>query len=277
MANQVPAWYHCGLDSAGLRKDRLTRPELQLGSVDFVVNGDYCSRSPQRPVFVFAIDVSAKALANGAARAGLRAVAATIHTLRLLAGSRNRRPSPSPFAASDNRMHSPAGGNGVAGGAAQFGSLEQPSPMRTTITNLEPLFAPPVAPGNFSSNQSKSLDLGSEDEVRVGIVTFARDINYYSVDQNHSGSQSLPLRVHVVPADDPFCPLPPSGWLLPLSSRPSAASTSAAENLVLHHQDKGQLDLLLDSMPQMMDALTAAAETEIERGDPDYRCGKTGY
>ena len=50
LGNPVAPWYHCGLDAAGLRTDRLRRPELQLGSVDLVVDGDYCRRPPQQPV-----------------------------------------------------------------------------------------------------------------------------------------------------------------------------------------------------------------------------------
>jgi hypothetical protein len=47
MTNDVPSWYFCSLDGTGQRLDRSSRPELQFGSVDLVVNQDYCIRDMQ--------------------------------------------------------------------------------------------------------------------------------------------------------------------------------------------------------------------------------------
>ena len=55
------------------------------GSVDFLVSQDYCVRPPQEPIFVFAIDVSRRAIQCGAAIAAIRAVKNSIAVLAGLA------------------------------------------------------------------------------------------------------------------------------------------------------------------------------------------------
>jgi protein transport protein SEC24 len=76
--NDAPVAYQCGLDGAGLRRDRMNRPELCRGSVDFRVHGEYCVRPLQAPIFVFCIDVSAAAMQSGLTAACLNAVEAVI-------------------------------------------------------------------------------------------------------------------------------------------------------------------------------------------------------
>jgi len=44
--------YFCELDANGLRRDRLERPELTLGTVEFVAPAEYMVRPPQPPVFL---------------------------------------------------------------------------------------------------------------------------------------------------------------------------------------------------------------------------------
>lgn len=79
MTNATPLWYYCPLDGKDLRQDRLSRPELQLGSVDFVVNeDDYCETPMHDPVFTFAVDISGKALANGTTLAALHAIRSAV-------------------------------------------------------------------------------------------------------------------------------------------------------------------------------------------------------
>ena len=54
--------YYSSLDGTGQRMDKTSRPELQYGSVDYIVNTDYCIRPIQEPIYVFAIDISIKAI-----------------------------------------------------------------------------------------------------------------------------------------------------------------------------------------------------------------------
>ena len=45
--------YYASLDASGQRIDRSRRPELQLGSVQYLVNEDYCVRDVQvLPIYV---------------------------------------------------------------------------------------------------------------------------------------------------------------------------------------------------------------------------------
>lgn len=69
MSHTVPGDYFAHLDMSGRRMDLDQRPELTMGSVDFVVGKDYWAQEsmaapdapPRRPSpinFIFAIDVS---------------------------------------------------------------------------------------------------------------------------------------------------------------------------------------------------------------------------
>lgn len=74
--NDTPQFYMRGLDDKGKREDRFERPELSMGSVEFVAPADYMIRPPQPPAYLFLIDVSATAVASGlveSACAGIRA------------------------------------------------------------------------------------------------------------------------------------------------------------------------------------------------------------
>ncbi|PHJ17581.1 transport protein sec24 [Cystoisospora suis] len=63
--NDTPQFYMRGLDDQGKREDRFERPELSMGSVEFVAPADYMIRPPQPPAYLFLIDVSAAAVASG--------------------------------------------------------------------------------------------------------------------------------------------------------------------------------------------------------------------
>jgi protein transport protein SEC24 len=63
--NEVPREYYCNVDAYGVRRDASERPELCKGSVDFCANKSYVGRPVTEPVFLFVIDVSAEAVANG--------------------------------------------------------------------------------------------------------------------------------------------------------------------------------------------------------------------
>lgn len=83
LANDVPADYFCELDADGRRRDRNERPELHLGTCEFVAAAEYMVRPPQPPVFLFVLEASYTAVASGL----LRCVAATLaHTIDRLPG-----------------------------------------------------------------------------------------------------------------------------------------------------------------------------------------------
>ncbi|KAK9850792.1 hypothetical protein WJX84_010745 [Apatococcus fuscideae] len=61
-ANECPSEYFCALDMEGQRQDRLDRPELSSGSVEFIAPAEYMVRAPMPPTYFFVIDVSAPAM-----------------------------------------------------------------------------------------------------------------------------------------------------------------------------------------------------------------------
>ncbi|XP_046392405.1 protein transport protein Sec24C isoform X2 [Ischnura elegans] len=64
---EVPPEYFQHLDHTGNRVDRFERPELILGSYEFVATKDYCRNNvfPQPPAFIFLIDVSYNNIKSG--------------------------------------------------------------------------------------------------------------------------------------------------------------------------------------------------------------------
>lgn len=80
-SNEVPSEYYCNLDEYGRRRDRLERPELCRGAVDFAVPKSYSTRPVQNPVYVFALDVSFQAVLSGALAASLRAAREALDVL----------------------------------------------------------------------------------------------------------------------------------------------------------------------------------------------------
>ncbi|XP_031699316.1 protein transport protein Sec24C isoform X2 [Anarrhichthys ocellatus] len=64
---EVPPHYFQHLDHTGKRVDCYDRPELSLGSYEFMATVDYCKNNkiPQPPAFIFLIDVSYNAVKSG--------------------------------------------------------------------------------------------------------------------------------------------------------------------------------------------------------------------
>ncbi|KAG9900146.1 Sec23/Sec24 family protein, partial [Aureobasidium melanogenum] len=63
--NDVPSEYFAPTDPTGIRVDRAQRPELMLGTVDFLVPKEYWTRDPVPLQWLFVIDVSLEASSRG--------------------------------------------------------------------------------------------------------------------------------------------------------------------------------------------------------------------
>ncbi|XP_028916148.1 protein transport protein Sec24C isoform X2 [Ornithorhynchus anatinus] len=68
--SEVPPQYFQHLDHTGKRVDYYDRPELSLGSYEFLATVDYCKNNkfPSPPAFIFMIDVSYNAIKSGLVR-----------------------------------------------------------------------------------------------------------------------------------------------------------------------------------------------------------------
>ncbi|KAG7207356.1 hypothetical protein KM043_009019 [Ampulex compressa] len=64
---EVPAEYFQHLDHTGQRMDRYERPELMLGTYEYIATKDYCRNNtfPKPPAIVFVIDVSYNTIKSG--------------------------------------------------------------------------------------------------------------------------------------------------------------------------------------------------------------------
>ncbi|XP_036618617.1 protein transport protein Sec24D isoform X2 [Trichosurus vulpecula] len=65
--NDVPPFYFQHLDHVGRRLDHYERPELSLGSYEYIATLDYCrnNKPPNPPAYIFMIDVSYSNVKNG--------------------------------------------------------------------------------------------------------------------------------------------------------------------------------------------------------------------
>ncbi|KAM9329406.1 protein transport protein Sec24D [Gastrophryne carolinensis] len=68
--NEVPPFYFQHLDHIGRRVDYYERPELSLGSYEYVATLDYCRKNkpPNPPAYIFMIDVSYSNIKSGVVR-----------------------------------------------------------------------------------------------------------------------------------------------------------------------------------------------------------------
>ncbi|XP_054248143.1 protein transport protein Sec24D isoform X1 [Indicator indicator] len=68
--NDVPPFFFQHLDHVGQRVDHYERPELSLGSYEFIATLDYCrnSKPPKPPAYIFMIDVSYNNIKSGLVR-----------------------------------------------------------------------------------------------------------------------------------------------------------------------------------------------------------------
>jgi protein transport protein SEC24 len=78
--NTTPTYHFSPIAPAtGLRMDANIRHEFRFGSVDYLVgSSDYCMRPPKAAAYVFAIDISATAVASGLALSAIGSIKAAI-------------------------------------------------------------------------------------------------------------------------------------------------------------------------------------------------------
>lgn len=164
--------------------DKGSHPELSLGSVDFLVNEDYCIRNIQEPIYVFAIDISHKAIANGVTLSAIRAVSAALQRLRIQEAK--FRPAPAPSA--------------MAEAAIASGHTGPQQKVKNT-------------------NRNKSSDCSPKPcKIRAAVVTFDKEVQFYTVNMRSAD----PIKMFVCSSEDPFCPLPPDKWLMSVVDEDSA-------------------------------------------------------
>ncbi|XP_059468717.1 protein transport protein Sec24C isoform X2 [Neocloeon triangulifer] len=86
--SEVPAEYFQHLDHTGQRVDRLERPELSLGTYEYVATADYCRNNtfPKPPAIVFLIDVSYNNVKSGMVHLLCREMKNIIHNLPIDVG-----------------------------------------------------------------------------------------------------------------------------------------------------------------------------------------------
>ena len=66
VVNIVPSSYYCPLSpDTGLRTDVLSRIELHHATYETIATAEYISRPPQKPIFLFLLDVSHQAVVSG--------------------------------------------------------------------------------------------------------------------------------------------------------------------------------------------------------------------
>ena len=209
--------YYCSLDGSGLRMDRASRAELHCRyvvyiyiyiyiymcvcvhvslslsislslshanstfsslhyrSVDFAVGSEYRDLIDETPCYVFAIDISPRAVACGATLAALSSVTSVVRGLR--------------DAYETTKTLYDRQASGEEGGGV------------------------PINPNDVHCNDSPNPLSDVAQLARIGIFTYHRSIQYYSVRREH-GEQ---IKMHIVDAWDPIAALPPSLWLKSVS------------------------------------------------------------
>lgn len=135
-SNDCPSAYFCHLDEFGLRRDRMERPELSSGVVEFVAPAEYMVRPPQEPAYFFVLDVSATAVRSGLLQSAARAIKSSLDDLP--GGNRTKI----GFITFDNGVH-------------YFNlSPELASPQMLVVSDLKELFVP--LPDNLLVNLQES-------------------------------------------------------------------------------------------------------------------------
>lgn len=164
---------------------------------------------------MFALDISDRAVANGSTMASLRAIHNAIYHLKAQDATRAAAQAQllaNRAAAAASAASAPAG----PGGGTFVRATSYLSGMFTGKTAT-----PPSGNRRPSSADSAAAAPTAEKatykEVRVGIVTFNSQLQFYSVNNRlHSPD---PIKISVCDASDPFAMLPPSEWLYAVNSQ----------------------------------------------------------
>lgn len=128
----------------------------------------------QEPIYVFAIDISQKAVANGVTIAAIRAVRTALATLR------HQEAQFPPY------NHGSAPDNTTSAAAYAASSAKHTHSAHASKTKTKP---PPY--------------------IRAAIVTYDYDIQFYTVNMQSPD----PIKMFVCNSDEPLCPLPHTHWL----------------------------------------------------------------
>ena len=137
--NETPAAYFCHLDEQGLRRDRVERPELSKGVVEFIAPAEYMVRPPQEPSYFFVIDVSATAVRSGMLAHAANAIKNSLDDLP------GRTRTKIGFITFDNCVHYYNLGSDLA------------QPQMLVVSDLQELFVP--LPDNLLVNLQESRDV----------------------------------------------------------------------------------------------------------------------
>lgn len=80
---------------------------------------------------------------------------------------------------------------------------------------------------------------------KVGILTFASHVNFYTVSHEHTSASPDPVQLHLSDLDDPFCAIPPDEWILDVATKGAS------------------LQLLIDSIPLLASYHTSSSTSPI--------------
>ncbi|PWY92553.1 Sec23/Sec24 family protein [Aspergillus heteromorphus CBS 117.55] len=78
--NDVPPEYFAPLDASGSRVDRMQRPELMMGTVEFLVPKDYWNKEPVGLQWLFLIDVSQESVNRGFLKGVCKGIAEALYS-----------------------------------------------------------------------------------------------------------------------------------------------------------------------------------------------------
>jgi len=93
-ANDVPAEYFAPTDPAGVRVDRMQRPELMLGTVDFTVPKEYWSKEPVGLRYLFLLDITQEAINRGVLATACQGILTALYGTDVENNEKSEEPQP---------------------------------------------------------------------------------------------------------------------------------------------------------------------------------------